>query len=164
MTDIHLKHIDYAQIKVCAEVSIIYELAEHFEWFAPNFKFHPSYRAKKWNGKISLVNRLTGVCYAGLAHRIKKFCDARDYSFSFDDELYYENVSRHQLEKHIESLNIPDKFQSRDYQFESILKCLKSNRRTLLSPTSCLDPLTKIDVIIDEKGKNLLRELRAKKV
>lgn len=136
MTDVHLKHLDYTQIKICAETSIIYELADHFEWFAPNYKFHPKFKSRQWNGKISLVNRMTCVCYAGLAYRIKKFCDSRGYSFSFDDELYYENISRHQLEKHIESLNIPDKFQSRDYQFESVLKCLKSNRRTLLSPTS----------------------------
>lgn len=136
MTDVHLQHLNYAQIKVCADVGIIYELADYLEFFAPNYKFHPKFKAKVWNGRISLLNRMTCICYAGLAQRIKKFCDARKYTMSFDDELYYENVSRKQLEDHIKSLDIPDKFESRDYQFESILKCLKSNRRTLISPTS----------------------------
>jgi superfamily II DNA or RNA helicase len=89
-----------------------------------------------WDGKIRLINGLSGVVYAGLAQRIKKFCEARDYSFSFDEELLYDNVSEYELKKFIESLNIPEKYSSRDYQLKSILKCIRSNRRTLLSPTS----------------------------
>ena len=112
------------------------ELSDHFTYFADNYKFHPKYRARMWDGKIRLINGLSGVVYAGLAQRIKKFCDARDYTFSFDDELLYDNVSEHELKQFIESLNIPERYASRDYQFKSILKCIRSNRRTLLSPTS----------------------------
>ena len=136
MSDVHLKYIDRVHVKVCADASTIMELSDQFTFFAENYKFHPKYRARMWDGKIRLVNNLSGTCYAGLAQRIKKFCDSRGYSFSFDDELLYENISEHELKEFIASLNIPEKYQQRDYQFDSILKCLRSTRRTLVSPTS----------------------------
>lgn len=136
MTDVHLKYINRVHVKVLAEPSVMMELSEHFTYFADNYKFHPKYKARMWDGKIRLINSLTGMIYAGLAHRIKKFCDARQYTFSFDDELLYDDVSEYELRQHIKSLNIPEKYQERDYQFESIIKCLRSGRRTLLSPTS----------------------------
>lgn len=136
MSDVHLKYIDRVHIKICAEASTIMELSDHFTFYADGYKFHPKYRARMWDGKIRLINNLSGTCYAGLAQRIKKFCDARGYSFSFDDELLYENVSEFELTEFIKSLNIPDKYKSRDYQIDSILKCLRSTRRTLVSPTS----------------------------
>jgi superfamily II DNA or RNA helicase len=112
------------------------ELADQFTFYAENYKFNPKYRARMWDGKIRLVNNLSGYVYAGLAKHIKKFCDARNYSFSFDEQLYYENVSKHELESFIATLDIPEKYVARDYQFDSILKCIRSGRRTLVSPTS----------------------------
>ena len=123
-------------MKVIAEPSIIMEMSDHFTYFADNYKFHPKYKSRMWDGKIRLLNGLSATIYAGLAQRIKKFCDARDYTLSFDDELVYNEVSEHELRQHIKSLNIPPKYEERDYQLESIIKCLRAGRRTLLSPTS----------------------------
>lgn len=136
MVDVHLRHIDYVHIKVETEPGILMELAEHLTYFAPNYKYHPKFKAKMWDGKISCINRLSGYCFAGLAQRIKKFCDSRQYSISFDDELYYDNISRKELQDHIDTLHLPADRTPRDYQFESVLKCIKSKRRLLLSPTS----------------------------
>ena len=160
MTDVHLRHIDYVHIKVETEPGILIELAEHLTYFAPNYKYHPKYKTKLWDGKISCVNRLSGYCFAGLAQRIKKFCDSRNYSVSFDDELYYDNISRKELQDHIDTLSLPSDRNPRDYQFESVLKCIKSKRRLLLSPTSCLDPLTEIDVILDDDSLKFLNNIR----
>jgi len=136
MSSVHLKFINNVHVKVEAEPSTIMELGDQFTFFAENYKFNPKYRARVWDGKIRLVNNLTGYVYAGLAKHIKKFCDARGYSFSFDEELYYDNVSEHELREFINTLRIPEKYAVRDYQFDSILKCIRSNRRTLVSPTS----------------------------
>jgi superfamily II DNA or RNA helicase len=91
---------------------------------------------KVWDGKIRLVNALTGHVYAGLAQRIKKFCEERDYDFTFDEELTYDNVSQNELQEFIRSLNLPEDKTEREYQVQSVLKCLRSRRRTLESPTS----------------------------
>lgn len=136
MSDVHLKYINSVNVKVCADPSTIMELSDQLTYYADNYKWNPKYKARMWDGKIRLVNQLSGVTYAGLAQRIKKFCDARGYSFSFDDELTYANVSEYELAEFIKTLNIPAKYEIRDYQFKSILKCIRSGRRTLVSPTS----------------------------
>lgn len=136
MSDVHLKYINSVFVKVIAEPSIIMELSDHFTYFAEGYKFHPRYKARIWDGKIRLLNSLTGNIYAGLAQKIKKFCDNRNYSFSFDTELCYENISEYELKEFIDTLNIPSHFELRQYQFDSILKCIRSNRRLLVSPTS----------------------------
>lgn len=136
MTDVHLELLNSVHVRVRAEPSILMELSDNFTYFAPNYRFNPRFKNKVWDGKIRLVNTLTGVCYAGLAKRIKKFCDSRDYSISFDDDLIHDNVSEHELREFIKTLGIPAKYEVRDYQFNSILKCIRSRRRTLLSPTS----------------------------
>lgn len=136
MADVHLKYISSVHIKVCGDPSTIMELSDQFTYYADNYKWNPKYKARMWDGKIRLVNQLTGTCYAGLAQRIKKFCDARGYTLTFDDELIYANVSEHELNEFIKTLNIPEKYEIRDYQLKSILKCIRSGRRTLVSPTS----------------------------
>lgn len=115
---------------------ILMELSDHFTFFAENYRFNPRYKARIWDGKIRLINRLTALVYAGLARHIKKFCDDRGYQFSYDEELQYDNISLSEIRGFIESLNLPDHIQPRDYQISSVVKCIRSKRRTLLSPTS----------------------------
>jgi len=133
---IHLRYLNPVHMKIEAEPGIIMELADAFQWKAPNYQFHPKYKARVWDGNISLVNRYTGIMLAGLAKRVKKFCDSRNYGFSFDREFEYDDVNEDDILKFISTLDIPEKFQSRDYQIESITKCISAKRRTLISPTS----------------------------
>lgn len=133
---VHLKHITHSYIQVKAEPSIIMELADHLTHYADNYRFHPKYKARMWDGKIRLLNFHTGLVYAGLARKIKKFCDSRKYPITFDEELLYEPVSEHELTEFLNGLGLPDWLEIREYQYNSILKCIRSNRRLLLSPTS----------------------------
>ena len=112
------------------------ELSDQLTFYADNYKWHPKYKARMWDGKIRLLNNLSATVYGGLAQRIKKFCDARGYTLTFDNELVYDSVSEYELTEFIKTLNIPEKYQIRDYQFKAILKCIRSGRRTLVSPTS----------------------------
>lgn len=136
MTDVHLKYINAVHVKVEADASTIMELSEALTFMAPNYRFNPKYKARVWDGKIRLVNGMSGYVYAGLAKRIKRFCDTRGYTFSFDKELQYTDITADQVKDFIKTLNIPEKFESRDYQVDSIVKCITSGRRTLISPTS----------------------------
>lgn len=133
---VHLQYVNESFCRVRADASIVMELSDTLTYFKENYKFDPKYKARVWDGKIRLLNKLTGMLYTGLAHRVMKFCQANDYEFSFDDELMYDNISVQEVEQHIESLNLPERLNSRDYQIDGIVKCLRSRRRTLLSPTS----------------------------
>jgi len=134
MSDIHLKHFNEVHARVECEAGLLMELSDYLTFKAENYKFHPKFKARLWDGNISLVGRMNRLVYKGLAQRIKKFCDEREYSFSFDDEFLYENVSEHEVLDFIKTLKLP--FEPRDYQIDAVIKCLRSNRRTLVSPTS----------------------------
>jgi superfamily II DNA or RNA helicase len=136
MSDVHLKHINSVYCKLVCEPSVLMNIADHLTYFAQNYKHDKRYQNKLWDGKIRLVNKMTGLVYAGLAKKIKKYCDAMDYSFSFDEELTYDSVSEAELTDFIETLGIPKDKATRGYQFDSMIKCLRSKRRTLISPTS----------------------------
>jgi len=137
MTDsVHLEYVNDVHARIVCEPGILREIADSFTYFAPNYKFHPKFKSRVWDGKIRLVNTQTGLVYVGLAKRIKKFCDSRNYPFTFDYELTYDSVSEHEILDHIEKLKIPSKFEKRDYQIQSVIKCIRTGRRTLLSPTS----------------------------
>lgn len=135
-TDVHLEYFNASHLKLRCDPGTLMEISDHLTFFKDNYKFDPKYKARIWDGKIRLVNRMTRLVYAGLAQRIKKFCDERSYTFSFDDEFLYDNVSVKEVEDFMKSLNLPDWLEIRDYQIDAIVKCLRSRRRTLLSPTS----------------------------
>lgn len=136
MTDVHLEYVNSAYMRINCDPGILMELSDELTFYADNYKFHPKYKARMWDGKLRLINRMTRLVYAGLAQRIKKICDARNYTFSFDDEMLYDNISVNEVKTFIASLNLPSELQVRDYQLEAVVKCLRSKRRTLLSPTS----------------------------
>lgn len=136
MSDVFLKHVNSAYIQVIADPSTLQELSDDFTFYAENYKYSPAYKNRVWDGKIRLLSSMNGLVYAGLASAVKKKAEARGYSVDFDDEMYYDNISRNEVEEFVDSLNIPEKYKRRDYQTESILKCLRSRRRLLLSPTS----------------------------
>lgn len=136
MADVHLEWVNAAYCRVRTEAGILMELSDTLTYFKQNYKFDPKYKARMWDGKIRLVNRLTSQCYAGLAYRIMKFCQSRNYTFSFDDQFAYDNVSVNEVQEHIKSLNLPEWLEIRDYQVDAAVKCLRARRMTLLSPTS----------------------------
>lgn len=136
MSDVHLKFVNNNYIKIETELSTLREISDHFTEFANNYKYHPKFKNKMWDGKIRLVNGLTALIYRGLARQVLKFCQTRGYEVTFDDELIYDDVSIAEFDKFYESLNIPEEYSSRDYQKDSVIKCLQSKRRLLKSPTS----------------------------
>lgn len=136
MERIHLQYVNAVHCKVIADPAVLMELSDRFTFFADGYRFSPRYKSRVWDGKIRLVNRLTATCYAGMAKLIKKFCDDRGYKFSFDEQFLYDNVSLNEVQEFADNLGLPPHIVPRDYQIESVAKCLRSKRRTLLSPTS----------------------------
>lgn len=136
MDSVHVQYINAVHCKIVTDPSILMELVDHFTFFAENYRFNPKYKARVWDGKIRIVNRLTALVYAGLTRHIKKFCDERGYAFTYDAQFQYDEIDKDQFNDFIKSLELPEKYVPRDYQLKSVYKCLRSKRRVLLSPTS----------------------------
>ena len=136
MESVHVQYINAVHCKIVTDPSILMEIIDHFTFFAENYRFHPKYKARVWDGKIRLVNRLTALVYAGLTRHIKKFCDERGYAFTYDPQFQYDEIDGDQFNRFVKDLDIPEKYTPREYQLKSVYKCLRSKRRVLLSPTS----------------------------
>ena len=125
-------------MKISCDPGIGYELREYFTFEVPGAKFSPQYKNKIWDGKIRLFNPLTCLLYAGLIEEVKNFCRTRNYELEFANEQDWaaEEFSVKEAIDFINTLNIPTKFDQRDYQIEAFVHAIRQRRAILLSPTA----------------------------
>lgn len=122
-------------VKIHCEPSIAREMAEHFSFYVPDYKYHPKFKIGLWDGKIKLLNLRTRLIYKGLLKHILGFCIDQGYKAVLDGKFGLEEFSVHEAEEFIKSLKIPEGIQSRDYQIKSFVHCIRSTRSLFVSPT-----------------------------
>jgi len=136
MEKVIIEKVNEVFVKVVADPSTKMEMSAYFTFEIPGAKFMPAVRNKVWDGKIRLLNPMTGLIYAGLIPQIAKFCKTREYDIELaskdvwplnkiDDDYGF------QLSKEFDC-----KFEPRDYQNNAIVHALRNNRGLLLSPTA----------------------------
>ena len=137
MADVYVEKINEVHVKVHAEPSIKMEMSEYFEFHVPGYQFMPAYKNRMWDGKIRLLNTMTGMIYAGLTAYVKKFCDTRGYSIDIDidpkmlpENQFFENAG-YELAKDFDTA-----FEPHYYQNEAVAHGLYHNRALFLSPTA----------------------------
>lgn len=135
MDKVFVEKVNEVYVRVNAEPGIKMEMSEYFTFEVPGARFMPAYRNRVWDGKIRLLNVMTGHIYAGLIGYIAKFCKQRDYELELDGALkndeHYEDDYGYKLAKQFDS-----KFEPRDYQNEAVVRSLRDKRGLLLSPTA----------------------------
>lgn len=119
------------------EVSILRDISEFFTYLAPNYKHHPKYRQGKWDGKIREFKYKEKLLPKGLLLRLVKFLKSKKEEFRIDFPIGDVEITDEQLGNFIdEELQLPDNFEKRDYQLDTIKTALKWKRGVFLSPTS----------------------------
>lgn len=126
--------IDEVYVHIQCGDGVAYELHSYFEFYVPGYQFNPKFKAKLWNGKIYLFNLSSRKIYKGLIPHIARFCEERDYSWSYQDESYDEEFSVVEAKEYIKTLNLP--MEPRDYQIDAFVHAIRNRRILLLSPTS----------------------------
>jgi superfamily II DNA or RNA helicase len=134
MDTVQVEKYDEVYIKIKAEPSIMMELSEYFTFEVPGAKFMPAYRSKFWDGKIRLLNVMTGLLYAGLTKYIEEFCKSREYELEYTSDFSSENFSVKEAKDFIEKLK--PTMQPRDYQIDAFVHAVRERRALLLSPTA----------------------------
>ena len=74
-----VKKINETFLEIECEPSTERELAEHFCFYVPGYKFMPAYRNRVWDGKIRLFNHRAKTLYCGLYSYLEEFAAERDY-------------------------------------------------------------------------------------
>jgi superfamily II DNA or RNA helicase len=120
---------------------IFFELGEAFTFFAPNYKFHPAYKMKRWNGKIALFNPFKKLFPVGLRGELQKFCASRGFNFELKVDETNSSFTEEDAKAFVASLGLPTElngvpFEVRDYQLDAFLKAVQTGRLVLLSPTA----------------------------
>jgi superfamily II DNA or RNA helicase len=130
---------DDVYLKVDTTPSIAQELKEYFTFDVPGAKFHPKYRARMWDGKISLYSMFTKEIYVGLKDYIEKF--ANDNGYEVDCSEYNseaDSISYEDTKTFCESLQLASRgklLEVREYQIDAIHRAISNGRILLLSPT-----------------------------
>ena len=139
-SDLILSKKDEVYVKIACEKHIARELHEHFSFFVPGYQFVPAYRNKIWNGKIYLYHLNTSQLYIGLLPYLELFCEEREYTIEYQDNLEVEDeYSLYHAQKFIADLNIHSRgepIEVREHQIAAFVHAMQKRRALLLSPTA----------------------------
>lgn len=131
-----IQEIDNIDCKIFAEPSILMELCDRFTFYAKGYKFNPKFKAGFWDGKIYLFSVKSQIIKKGLIDNIKDFCKENNYQITLNGNFDDADFSTQEAKDFIASLNIPERFEIRDYQIESFVYCVRKKRSLFISPTS----------------------------
>lgn len=135
-TDLRIFQIDETYIRVEAIGPILYELKDHFSFFAKNYHFHPKYKAGYWDGRISLFKNKELL--KGLLPDLITFCEHNSYSYNIDEgalkTLSPYNIDEAKVVEFYRRINGP--YVPHDSQIEAFKQCVNEGRNIILAPTS----------------------------
>lgn len=133
---VKVEFFNHVHCRINTDSGVLAELSEYFTFFAPNYKFHPKFKNKQWDGKIRLLNWRTRLIYVGLIERIIEFCEARDYEYIPAPEYAFAEHTREEVEDWATKIGLPEQITPRDYQVDAVHHATVANRALLLSPTA----------------------------
>lgn len=141
MIRLHKVNEVYLRVECSYEQSL--ELKEFLSCYAPNFMFHPKFRQKLWNGKISFFDFNTQYLPIGLLEKFIEFAETFDYEYEYAfpvEELFDSSFTLDKLNlffvKLFSGIKMNDEqLYPRDYQIGAIKNCLFRKRGVIESPT-----------------------------
>ena len=138
---IKIKKKNESFLEIITEPSIEHELAEHFCFFVPGYKFMPAYKNRMWDGKIRLYDLRKKTLYTGLFQYLQEFANARQYDIELDNGSYGMPGAKNIIDipSLLQELTLTaggNKITPRDYQLEALEHALSNSQSLLLSPTA----------------------------
>lgn len=135
---IEVTMLNHAMMGIKTDRGIQQEIAEHFSFYVPGYKFMPTYKSRVWDGKIRLFNQLTGELNVGLYMDLALLAKKRGYplvvnSSDYGMPLQRKTVGDDQLVDFVLSLALP--FSPREYQMIAVRHIALYQRGILISPT-----------------------------
>lgn len=148
MATVRIEKISEVHLKVWGSMDVEQEIKDFYTFKAPRHQFHPKFKARLWDGTMSLYNLATKRLPAGLIHSLLEFLTNEGVEVEFVENKdfghpcgYDEEITIEDVKEFCDSLQPwSDKQQSvieiHDYQYEAIFQALKSRRLALISPTA----------------------------
>jgi len=134
---IRVEKVSEARVKIIVDDhNIIQELANYFSVKVEGYQFMPKYKMGMWNGKIYFFTDST--LPIGLLTKLGKFAESGGYNLDigFNDAIAASTYSKIDFAHFIDYLNIPDKFEYRDYQFKAAYDAICNKRLSIKATTA----------------------------
>ena len=145
MIDVLVEKVNECFIKIKADYSIQQEIKNYFSFKVDGYQFSPKYKAKLWDGTISLYQSQRSLLPIGLYPRLVDFCNDSKLNIEFQSNDRFDSIDElpdvelEDIKSFVDSLNLWSKkgpIAIRDYQLDAILHAIKNKKVTLKSPTS----------------------------
>lgn len=134
---VKIEKLDEVFVRIFSEPSIEKELSDFFTYEYPGARFTPQFRARLWDGKVRLYDAIRKTLYVGLVSYVEEFCARNGYQIEYLTPVLIKNgINATQTEAYVNSLDLPEKIEIRDYQIDAITTALDNDRTLLLSPTA----------------------------
>ena len=138
MPDIEIKIVDSVYAKIFCDKSISREMSDFFTFKVPNYKYHPAYRNKMWDGQIRLYNLHKKTLYVGLIPYVLQFAFDRNYTVDSEYKIK-EKLKPEDVKKFIDDVIKPtvsgEYIIPHDHQLDAINHAINHERCLLLSAT-----------------------------
>lgn len=131
---VQVQKVDETYNKIIADSGIIMEMNEYFTFDVPGAKFMPAYKNKIWDGRIRLLNALSGYLYGGLNKYVEEFCKKRNYEIEYLTDFSAEEFSLKEAKEFCETIGLT--MEPRGYQLDAFVYGVRNRRALLLSPTA----------------------------
>jgi superfamily II DNA or RNA helicase len=148
----------YCQIK--ADSSQFLELREFTSFYVPNYRFHPKFKARIWDGKVSYYDARKNLFPIGCLPELKRFCDKFSYGLKISPNVImnHKKYGDSELLEYYPTV-LKDGMSPRDYQHDAVKACLNNRRGVALSATGSGKSLIQYLIIrklLEEDNKVLL--------
>ena len=145
MTTVSIHKINECFVKVLSEPSVESDIRDYFTFKVPGHQFSPKFKARLWDGTISLFNIRTKLLPIGLYNRLAEYCKDNGITIEFVSNDNFTAVTEpsdidiKDVKDFVDSLNIWSKngpITPREYQLDAIHRSIVDRKITLISPTS----------------------------
>lgn len=140
MDAIRVSEVDHCRLRVdCGgDDGLRADLYEHFSFVAGNARWDPRVRNGVWDGRIRLFDRRRCTLYRGLLMEACAFLAERGYRPEVDPGLVPRGISHDEddLTEWATGVSRAAGRELRDYQLESFLNAVRTDRSITLSPTA----------------------------
>lgn len=130
---IRIEPINESVVQIYTERQYLRELSEEFSFRAENYKFSPKFKMGVWDGYIRLINSKNATAPKGLIPEILAWGMEQNYRISVDPEIII--PFKEKIDFSWSDLNLPKKYEIRDYQQDAVDRCLRKKRQIILSAT-----------------------------
>lgn len=146
-----IEKFNESYLRVFAPSDVQNGIKDFFTFKAPGYRWNPRFKAKLWDGNISLYNLQTNKLPIGLLELLQTYAEKTQEPIEYIENPEYTQLTPDEivfddLVEFIENLKLSngagDPITPKDYQIEAVYEALTNRRLTLSMPTGSGKSLT----------------------